>query len=220
MTVDLEAIAQRGRCEISSLRIALPLLEQGFTPPYLTRYRRDELGGIDERSLWMLWKSVSDEAEIQRRRANLEDSWRSTPLADPSLEKAVAKAHSKRMLDRLSRRLKSELNESDNDSTRLAVRILNPQKGDGNDLPSIAAKVEGISDAGAAISGLDEKIAQRLCGDPRVINAAVRWLAKNSRIHISKVHDPHVSGKDDEQDQPKKRNRKNSAKANSESSKA
>lgn len=54
MNVDLEAIAQRGRCDVSSLRIALPLLQQGYSPPFLARYRRDELGGLDESSLWAL----------------------------------------------------------------------------------------------------------------------------------------------------------------------
>ena len=59
MVVDLEAIARHGRCDVSSLRIALPLLEQGYSPPFLSRYRRDELSGVDEASLWALSAAIA-----------------------------------------------------------------------------------------------------------------------------------------------------------------
>src|SRR6056297_814108 len=193
MTVDLEAIARRGRCEISSLRIALPLLQQGYTPPYLARYRRDELGGIDEGSLWMLSEAVAADEDVRRRREELSQLWKTTELADPAIGKAIEKAHSKRLLDRLSRRLKLELSEKADAGTKLAVRFLNPQKGDGGDPVAVAEKIDSIdpSERAAAVAGLDEAIAKRLCGDPRVIGAAVRWLAKNARIHIAQIHDPH-----------------------------
>ncbi|TWT68562.1 S1 RNA-binding domain-containing protein [Crateriforma conspicua] len=206
MTVDLEAIARRGRCETASLRIALPLLEQGYTPPYLARYRRDELGDIDEASLWHLSHAVQSDLELQRRREELVQSWKTSELTDPALGKAVEKAASKRLLDRLARRVKSELGEKVDPSTRLAARILNPRKGDGDDIASIAGKVDGIEadQVEAAVAGLDNALAKRLCGDPRVINAAVRWLTKNSRIHISQVHDPHGGDEPEE----KKKGRK------------
>ena len=75
MTVDLEAIARRGRCEVSSLRNALPLLEQGYSPPFLARYRRDELGGIDEANLWALSLAVGAEQAIATERDHLRSAW-------------------------------------------------------------------------------------------------------------------------------------------------
>lgn len=192
MSVDLEAIAQRGRCEVSSLRLALPLLEQGYTPPFLARYRRDELGGIDESSLWALSSSLQTEREVAQRRDELHAAWEKTTLRDPSIGHAIKKSNSIRMLARLGRRLKAETSDNFSDATRLAVRVLNPRKGDGNDFAAIAASVDGISDAGAAVAGLDEALAKRLAGDPRIIGAAVRWLVKHARIHIVNVNDPHT----------------------------
>ncbi len=198
MSVDLDAIAHAGRCDVSSLRLALPLLEQGYTPPFLARYRRDELSGVDEASLWALASAIKAEQDLALRREELNAVWEQTALRDPAIGLAIGKAHSMRVLARLSRRLKTETSDAVDDATRLASRILNPQKGDGSEFAEIAAKVEGISDAPAAVAGLDQAIATRLMGDPRIIAAATRWLAKNARIHIESVNDPH--GESDEKE--------------------
>ncbi len=193
MNVDLEAIAQRGRCDVTSLRTALPLLQQGYLPPFLARYRRDELGGLDESGLWALWAAVQAEQAVADRRDELSAVWETTPLKDPAIGHAIGKSNSARLLERLGRRLKLESHNQSGDSARLAVRIMNPEKGDGSDFAEIAAKVEGIQSPENAVAGLDEALAVRLAGDPRIIGAAVRWLGKNARIHIAGIHDPHAA---------------------------
>ncbi len=198
MTVDLEAIARRGRCDTASLRAALPLIEQGYTPPFLARYRRDELSGVDEASLWNLAHALHAEKSTSQRRDELHQAWEQTTLADPALGQAIRKGNSKRMLDRLARRLKAEIAEQVTPSSRLAVRVMNPNRGDADDLLALAQSIEGIEDAESAVAGLDDAIARRLAGDPRITGAAVRWLAKNARIHIASISDPHVSGGDDD----------------------
>ncbi|MEP0061250.1 S1 RNA-binding domain-containing protein [Rhodopirellula bahusiensis] len=216
MTVDLDAIAQRGRCEVSSLRLALPLIEQGYTPPFLSRYRRDELGDIDEASLWNLAHAVRTQKKLDEYRSDLQDAWKQTPLADPAIGRAIGNAQSKRLLDRLSRRVKLETGESTNLAQRLAVRTLNPQKGDGEDLKAlaealaaesasaepaaaetategeVAAPESASNDVDGALAKLDATIAKRLIGDPRIVGAAVRWLSRNAKIRVMEVHDPHI----------------------------
>ena len=197
MSVDLEAIAQRGRCDVSSLRLAIPLLEQGYSPPFLARYRRDELGGLDESSLWALATALQTEQQVQQRREELTQIWEKTRLRDPAISHALRKSNSLRMLNRLGRRLKHETGDAVDQATALAVRVLNPQQGDGEDLQAIAASVEGLESADEAIAGLDAALAKRLAGDPRIVSAAVRWLSKNAKVHIATIHDPHLPGDDD-----------------------
>ncbi|MFG0265423.1 MAG: Tex-like N-terminal domain-containing protein, partial [Rhodopirellula sp. JB055] len=216
MTVDLDAIAQRGRCEVSSLRLALPLIEQGYTPPFLSRYRRDELGDIDEASLWNLAHAVRTQKKLDEYRADLQTAWQQTPLADPAIGRAIGNAQSKRLLDRLSRRVKLESGESAGLAQRLAVRVLNPRKGDGEDLKGLAealaaepAATEAAADGEApatenapadvdgVLAKLDATIAKRLIGDPRIVSAAVRWLSRNAKIRVMEVHDPHIQTGDD-----------------------
>jgi uncharacterized protein len=191
MSVDFDAIARAGRCDVSSLRLALPLLEQGYTPPFLARYRRDELSGIDEASLWALSNAVKAEQQLTARRDQLKATWEQTSLRDPAIGQAIGKAHTSRVLSRIARLLKSESNNAEDDPTQLAVRVLNPRKGDGTEFAEIASKVEGIQDPVAAVAGLDQAIAKRLLNDPRIVASATRWLARNAQIHIESISDPH-----------------------------
>ncbi|MCA9139303.1 MAG: S1 RNA-binding domain-containing protein [Planctomycetales bacterium] len=200
MAVDLEAIARRGRCDASSLKLALPLLEQGYEAPFLARYRRDELGGLDEATLWSLKIAVEAEQELADFREDLLQNWQSTPLVDPAIGEAIRKSGSNRTLQRLGKRLRQETAAGvDSDANRLAVRMLNPEKGDSSDPAAVAEAMESVSDTASAVEGLAAAIPARLAGDPRVISAAVRWLSRNAKIHISNVHDPHINAGDDDE---------------------
>ena len=140
MAVDLEAIARRGRCDASSLKLGLPLLEQGYEAPFLARYRRDELGGLDEATLWNLKAAVDAETSIAEFREDLHQAWLATPLSDPAIGDAIRKSGSNRTLQRLGKRLRQETSAGiDSDANRLAVRMLNPQKGDPGDPAAVAA---------------------------------------------------------------------------------
>ena len=214
MSVDFDAIAQRGRCDVSSLRLAMPLLEQGYTPPFLARYRRDELGGVSEASLWELLSSLQADQETQSLRESLVESWEETTLRDPAIGSALRSSRSLRMLNRLGRRLKRETGDSVSSSAKLAVRVMNPEQGDPAGAQEIASIIEGLEGPEEAVQGLDAALAERIAGDPRVISAAVRWLSRNAKIHISKVHDPHLAG-DDEPSGSKKKKKKASAKTES-----
>ncbi|MEC7680873.1 MAG: Tex-like N-terminal domain-containing protein [Planctomycetota bacterium] len=217
MSVDFDAIAQRGRCDVSSLRLAVPLLEQGYSPPFLARYRRDELGAISESTLWQLLTALRAEQETEKRRNQLLETWEKTTLRDSAIGGALKNSRSLRVLNRLGRRLKGETGDSVSASTQLAVRVLNPQKGDSEDLSALASSIEGLDNVDEALSGLDAMLAERLAGDPRIIAAAVRWLSRNAKIHISKVHDPHLAVEEESQAKPKKSKKEPAAKTSTES---
>ena len=193
MSVDFDTLAARCRCDASHLRLAAPLIEQGLTPPFLARYRRDELGGVDETSLWALHAEMQTDRETQQHKETLRQRWESTELKDPSLRTSIDKSHTPRMLQRIERRLRREPATPD-DATRLAVRVLNPTKGDGGDPSAIAAKVDGI-DAAAALAGLDDALASRLAMDPRIVGVGIRWLSSNAKIKVNRISDPHTPAK-------------------------
>ena len=200
MAVDLEAIARRGQCDVSNLKLALPLLDQGYQPPFLAKYRRDELGGLDEATLWALKAANDAEQRLKQFREELLASWQETPLQDSAIGDAIRKSGSIRTLQRLAKRLRQESAAgTDTPSNRLAVRLINPQKGDASDPAEVAAAVEQITEADEAVQELPESLAKRLTGDPRVVSAVVRWLGRNAKIHVSNVHDPHVSGESETQ---------------------
>jgi hypothetical protein len=167
MTIDLEAIAQRQRCELSALRVALPLLEQGYEPPFLTRYRRDEIGNISERALWELVSALRTEKQLETRRDELRAKYQEGQLEDQALLDSIADAATPRQLDRISRRIRTESGHSP-PASRLAVRLLNPQAGDPADLQTLSVMVVGEEHAAVAIDGLEKVLGQYLAADSRI----------------------------------------------------
>lgn len=203
MTVDLEAIARRTNCELTSLRSAVPLIEQGYAPPFLARYRRDELGGLGEHAMWTLYRAMREEAWIKTRRDDLIRRLDQLPQADPALARAVRSASSKRVIDRLARRVRGESTDVGSPAMRVASRILSPERGDPSDVAAIATAMGLENDTTTIEANLDSALASRLAGHPQMQSAAVRWLFNNAKIRILSVKDTHAdSGADNESAQP------------------
>ncbi len=203
MTVDLEAIARRTNCELTSLRSAVPLIEQGYAPPFLARYRRDELGGLGEHAMWTLYRAMREEAWIKTRRDDLIRRLDQLPQADPALARAVRSASSKRVIDRLARRVRGESTDVGSPAMRVASRILSPERGDPSDVATIATAMGLENDTTTIEANLDSALASRLAGHPQMQSAAVRWLFNNAKIRILSVKDTHAdSGADNDSAQP------------------
>ncbi len=195
MPVDLEAIARRTHCELTSLKAALPLIEQGFSPPFLARYRRDELGGLAEQPMWVLYRAVREEAWVKNRREDLLKRLEQIPQADPALGRAVRSASSKRVIERLGRRVRHEVQEASSPATRVAMRLLNPEKNDSSDLASLLSTMQLAADS-VDDAAIDQALVQRLAAHPQLQATAVRWLINNAKIRIVSVKDIHAESDD------------------------
>ncbi|MEM9753913.1 MAG: S1 RNA-binding domain-containing protein, partial [Planctomycetota bacterium] len=168
------------------------------------------MGGVDEGSLWVLAAALDVEKRLEAERQRLQDVWQATSLADPSLGTSIRKANSLRMLSRVARRLKAE-SESVTDSIRLASALLNAPKNGHSEIAELAKSTEAIENADAAIEGLDEALARRLSGDPRLVGAAVRWLTKHAKIRIVRISDPHGEAEPAKPEKKKKGKKKPNA---------
>lgn len=196
MTIDLELIARRQRCEQSSLRIALPLLEQGYEPPFLTRYRRDELGSVSERALWDVVAALRAERQLDSRRDELRGKYDAANLDDGALLASIDQAQTPRQLDRIARRIRNESGHT-TPASRLAVRLLNPKPNDPVELSELAEMVVGAEHATAAVEGLDGLLGQYLAADSRMVQAATAWMDRHIQLNVLEVHDPHEGRSDD-----------------------
>ena len=52
--IDLSGIARQLHLSVDQIRIAADLLEQGYAPTYIRRYRADETGSLPKSVLWRL----------------------------------------------------------------------------------------------------------------------------------------------------------------------
>jgi len=108
------------------------------------------------------------------------------------LGRAIRSASSKRVIERLARRLRGESGEAGSPATRVATRILSPEKGDPNNVPALVELMGLQSDTAAIDAGLDGALVTKLAGHPQIQSAAVRWLFNNAKIRILSVKDTYM----------------------------
>ena len=67
-SVVVKTLSERTQLDASLVARALALLDEGWAIPYLARYRREDVGGLDEDALWNLRLEAQQLLELERRR--------------------------------------------------------------------------------------------------------------------------------------------------------
>ncbi len=66
--IDLSGIARQLHLSVDQIRIAADLLEQGYAPTYIRRYRADETGSLPKSVLWRLKLYIERQKRLQAAR--------------------------------------------------------------------------------------------------------------------------------------------------------
>lgn len=69
--IDLSGIARHLRLSVDQIRIAADLLEQGYQPAFIQRYRADESGCLPRKTLWTLKLEIDRQIRLQNTRERL-----------------------------------------------------------------------------------------------------------------------------------------------------
>ncbi|MCR9295484.1 MAG: hypothetical protein NXI32_22430, partial [bacterium] len=63
--IDLSGIARHLRLSADQIRVAADLLEQGYQPSFIARYRADETGNLSRDALWSLKLEVDRQQRLE-----------------------------------------------------------------------------------------------------------------------------------------------------------
>lgn len=66
--IELRGVARRLRLSVDQIRLAADLLEQGYQPGFIWRYRADETGGLSRESLWALKLEIDRQTRLHQAR--------------------------------------------------------------------------------------------------------------------------------------------------------
>jgi uncharacterized protein len=107
--IDLGLIAQRLGLPVAAVQSTVELLDAGNTVPFITRYRRDQTGGLDEEQIRLIAEAVArqnphrQDAGDQAReaRAKAQESAKATGAAPPDDATTAAKPHQSESLRKL-----------------------------------------------------------------------------------------------------------------------
>ena len=99
--IDLGPIAQRVGLPITAVEAVVRLLDDGNTVPFITRYRRDQTGGLDEVGIRLIADSVGRARQLADRKQTILRTIQGQGKLSPELEGRIAAATSSKQLEDL-----------------------------------------------------------------------------------------------------------------------
>jgi hypothetical protein len=99
--IDLGRIAERLDLPVAGVETVVHLLDSGNTIPFITRYRRDQTGGLDEEQVRVIAESVARARQLADRKATIQRTIQSQGKLTPALEGRIAAAESLKQLEDL-----------------------------------------------------------------------------------------------------------------------
>jgi uncharacterized protein len=206
----LPTIEQRLALELAAKPVqvaaAIALLDEGATVPFISRYRKEATGGLDDIQLRLLEERLRYLRELEQRRGAIVASIEEQGKMTPSLLDAIMHAEDKTRLEDLylpykqKRRSKAQI-AAEAGLTPLADALLadpmhNPEEEAAKYLTP-AFKTEsgdnpGIADAKAALDGARQILMERFAEDAALLQTLREYLTEHGIVE-SKV----VEGKQD-----------------------
>ena len=181
----IQRIAEELSVNSKQVSAAVALLDEGATVPFISRYRKEATGGLDDTQLRQLEARLGYLRELNERRKTILDSIRSQDKLSPELENAINAADTKTLLEDLylpykpKRRTKAQiareaglepladaiLNDRSSIPEQIAAHYIDAEKG----VPDIVAALEGarqiimerISEDAELLAGLRERVWQK-----------------------------------------------------------
>jgi uncharacterized protein len=97
--IDLGRIAQRLGLPVARVEATALLLDAGNTIPFITRYRRDQTGGLDEDDVRRIAEAVGKARQLADRKQTILRTVQGQGRLTPELEAAIAAAESPKQLE-------------------------------------------------------------------------------------------------------------------------
>lgn len=203
----LPSIEQRLAAEIAAkpaqIAAAIALLDEGATVPFISRYRKEATGGLDDAQLRMLEDRLRYLRELEERRTAIIASITEQNKMTPELLKAISLAADKTHLEDLylpykpKRRTKAQIAlEAGLEplaDTLLANPLLNPDEEAANYLREPFTTEQGdsnpgVADAKAALDGARQILMERFAEDAGLLQSLREYVQEHGVVE-SKVQE-------------------------------
>jgi uncharacterized protein len=101
ITIDLAPVAHQVGIALHRVESAVRLLDEGNTIPFITRYRKDQTGGLDEEQIRQIEAAVTKLRLLAERKQTILRSIESQGKLTPELAAAISSANSTKRLEDL-----------------------------------------------------------------------------------------------------------------------
>ena len=173
------------------------LLDEGNTVPFITRYRRDQTGGLDEEQIGAIRAGVAKLRQLEERKQTILRSIESQHALTDELRQQIERADSVKRLEDLYlpyRPKKQTLatKASEQGLGPLAAEILRQDKACA-DLDARAADFvntdKGVADAASALLGAGHILAEQFSEDPELRQRVRKVYRKTGKLVSTKAEE-------------------------------
>src|SRR4051812_49039413 len=195
--IDFGRLTRELGIEQDKIARTVALLDDGNTVPFITRYRRDQTGGLDEEQIGRIRESITKLRLLEDRKITILRSIESQHALTDELRELIARADSVKRLEDLYlpyRPKKQTLATKAHEQglAPLAKEILTQDKA-AADLDKRAADFintdKGIPDAATALLGAGHILAEQFSEDPEVRQKVRKLYRKTGKLVSVKVED-------------------------------
>jgi uncharacterized protein len=184
-----QRIAEELSVSTKQVNSAIALLDEGATVPFISRYRKEITGGLDDTQLRFLEERLYYLRELNDRRNTILSSIDSQGKLSPELEKAINDADTKTLLEDLylpykpKRRTKAQIAREAGleplADALLTDRTLNPET-----IAAVYIDTEkGVPDIAAALDGARQIIMERISEDAELLAALRERIWQKGILH-------------------------------------
>jgi uncharacterized protein len=189
----IQRIAEELAVNPKQVNAAVLLLDEGATVPFISRYRKEVTGGLDDTQLRLLEERLGYLRELNARRKTILDSIASQGKLTPELERAIIDADTKTLLEDLylpykpKRRTKAQI-AREAGLEPLADALLD----DRSLIPEQAAAAyidaeKGVPDVAVALDGARQIIMERISEDAELLAELRERIWQKGIVHATVV---------------------------------
>lgn len=197
ISIDFGRLTRELGIDQDKIARTVALLDDGNTVPFITRYRRDQTGGLDEEQIGRIRESITKLRLLDERKQTILRSIESQHALTDELREQIARADSVKRLEDLYlpyRPKKQTLATKAHEQglAPLAKEILAQDKA-AADLDKRAADFintdKGIPDAATALLGAGHILAEQFSEDPEVRQKVRKLYRKTGKLVSAKLED-------------------------------
>lgn len=182
MTSIQHRIAEELNVQESQISAAVALLDEGATVPFISRYRKEVTGGLDDTQMRELESRLGYLRELEERRDTIIKSIREQEKLTPELERAILSADTKNRLEDLylpykkKRRTKGEIAKEAGLEPLANALYQDPSQNPETLAADYINAEQGIADTKAALDGAKYILMERFSEDADLLAKLRQYL--------------------------------------------
>lgn len=194
----VELIAAETKLRADQVRNTLQLFDAGSTVPFITRYRKEATGSLDENQVRAIEERYAYYKELGERKEtvlkSIETQGKLTPELRAKIEKTISKTELEDLYLPYKPKRRTRAMAAKEAGLEPLARLIEAADGAGQPADVLAAAYvnaeKKIEDAAAALQGALDILAEELAENPE-IRAALRETAMSKGLIVSKVRKEH-----------------------------